>query len=118
MTDIFLDELLISNSFSLYLDEQSFAESFSIFVEDQTDITGESELKDYIPATLAKVYIDEPAIETTQLGIFRDSIKATSGGVAIKGYYYNYYGAFQIAGNVPNLLLDLSNPISHYLRTF
>lgn len=118
MTSIFLDELTIANSFEVFLDELTDAERFSIYVESQTDVANQSELKDYVAATLDKVYLTEGALETIQLDIFRDSIQATSGGVPVKGYYYNFAGSLQVAGNVPNLLLDLSNPISQFLRSF
>jgi hypothetical protein len=108
MTDIFLDEL----------NGQSIAELFSISVEDQTDLVGESELKDYIPAILDKIYIDKAVLETIQLGIYKNSIRATSADVPINDFYYDFFGSFRVANDVPNLLLDLSNPMSHYLRSF
>ncbi len=118
MTDIFLDELVVADPFEIYLDEQTDAEPFSVYINEQTDTSDATELRDYIVATLDRLYLEDQDLETLTLGIYKDSTGALVGGISIKDYYYNYYGELQVVGNVTNLLLDLSNPLSYFLRTF
>ena len=102
----------------VYSDNLQAAEQLSNFIDEFTCSPEEYVLLDFILPTLDKLYIAESVIETEQLQIFANNVEATNAGIPIKGYYYDYYGSLQIAGNVPNLLLDLSNPISHFLRSF